>query len=109
MSLPPALRTFQGPGTIHVKLTSLLSAIHILQYQAQVEKAILPHAQYKDADRGERPQVGKEEVARLSVEPQQADSEEREDAEPAALDTTHHEEKDERQQRQPLVRPNLVG
>ena len=30
------------------------------------------------------------------------------DADPAPLDSTNHEKKDERQQRKPLVRPHLV-
>src|ERR1700694_126475 len=109
MTLPLALRTFHVPWPTQVKLTSGLSAIPVLQYQAQTEKAILPHAQDEDADRAERPEVGEDDVARLPVKREQARAEQREDPEPAPLDRPDDEQQDQRQERKPLVRPHFVG
>src|SRR5450759_1306232 len=168
MIFPLALRTFQVPCPIHVKLTSLLSAIRYLPLDSRAqwrpappsdrasepwmrpiralalrsgpqasfgcipvrcsrrlrlgspkvpaappgggtrppEKAIFPHAQHEDADRGDRPDVGKDEIARRAVEAEQEDHQHGERAEPAPLDSAYDEQEDQREQRQPLVRPD---
>src|ERR1700674_623467 len=109
MTLPLALRTFQVPWPTQVKLTSGLSAIPVIQYQAKTEKAILPHAQNEDADRAERPEVGEDDVARLPVKREQARAEQREDPEPAPLDRPDDEQQDQRQEPKRVGRHHFVG
>src|SRR5260370_18972131 len=76
---------------------------------SSTEKTSLTHAQNEDRDRGQRPQVGKEKVARLTDEPQQEDAKQRESDQSPSLYCPHRNNQDQRQQRQPLIRPNLVG
>src|SRR6267378_1026613 len=109
-SLRLALRTFQVPCPIHVKLTSAFSGIRDppQNESRSPEKPILPQAQNEDADPGERPEVGEEQVAWLAHETEQEDAEQCERHDPAALDRADREEKDQWQQGQPLIRPHLV-
>src|SRR6202051_1017484 len=106
MIFPLALRTFQVPCPIQVKLTSAFSAMRTSLAQARPEKAIFPHAQDEDADRRDRPEVGEDEIARGGVEAEQEYRQHGERAEPTALDAAHDEQENERQQGQPLVRPD---
>src|SRR6266566_9853228 len=109
MFLPLALRTFQVPWPTQVKLTSALSAMPFLQYRARSEKRILPHAQHEDADRGEGPEIGKDELARLPEEREQEDPEQNEHPDFVPLDAADDEKQHQRQERKPLVRPHLIG
>src|SRR5437588_13065038 len=71
ISLPLALRAFQVPCPTQVKLTSAFSAIATPLFLT--EKSIFPHGQNEDPDARDGPEVGKEKVARLARETEQAD------------------------------------
>src|SRR5580700_2729771 len=101
MIFPLALRTFQVPCPIQVKLTSAFSAMRTSLTQARAEKAIFPHAQNEDADGRDRPDVGEDEIARRAVETEQEDRQHRERTEPAALDSAHDQQQGERQKGEP--------
>src|SRR5712692_2641494 len=103
-----ALRTFHVPCPTQVKLTSALSGMPHSLCGGRTEKPILPQAHGEDADGGQGPQVGKNEPAGLPVEAQEADAKEHKRAPPPALDRAHGHDEDQGQQRQPLVRPDLV-
>src|SRR6266576_513640 len=108
MFLPLALRTFQVPWPTPVKLTSALSAMPFLQFRARPEKRILPHAQHEDADRGKGPEVGKDELTWLPEESEQEDSEQSEHPDFVPLDAADDKKQNQRQEREPLVRPHLI-
>src|SRR5450756_1503314 len=111
MVFPLALRAFQVPWPTHVKLTSAFSAMPYLPLDTRggPEYAIFPHAQDEDADRRERPDVREDEIARRSVEAKQQDDQHGERAVPPPFDSAHGQQEHQRQQRQPLVRPDLIG
>src|SRR6266480_4612793 len=106
ISLPLALRTFQVPCPTHVKMTSAFSAIPAPL--CLPEKTIFPHGQNENPDAADRPQVRKEQLARLPDEAKQADRQDRERDPPPALDRFDQDKKRDRQQWQPLIGPDLV-
>src|SRR5919204_2458866 len=96
ISLPFALRTFHVPWPTQVKLTSALSAMLASpQFRCRAEKPIFPHGQREHADRGDGPQVGEEELARLAIEPEKTQSEQHERDDSTALDAAHGEQQRE--------------
>src|ERR1700737_756753 len=110
MSLRLALRTFQVPCPTHVKLTSAFSGIRDppQNESRSPEKPILPQAQNEHSDRGQRPEVGKEQVAWRAYKTDTEDSQQRDSDDPPSLNRAHRDEKDQRQQGQPLIRPHLI-
>src|SRR5665213_4064654 len=73
----------------------------------KTEKAILPQRQYEDRDGGDSPQVREGQVARLAVKPEEADAEQRKGQHSPPFDRANRDHEDQRQERQPLVRPDV--
>ena len=70
---------------------------------------ILPQGQNEDSDPSDGPEVRKEKLAWLAPEAEQTQAQEDQGDRAPAFDRTHEEDQADRQQRQPLIRPDLVG